>query len=163
LPVNRGVPRGTYTKEDEWAGPVDKDYGEFYKKMSLNKKKVPVESVLFHGLFSIYRKLLYSTTIVFFEDSFRLQAYTQIACSGVMTLYVANYWPFARYVDNVSKIFNELCFVAILMILAYIKEIKSMDDTKTTSSPIGGVMIGITVSNMIFHGFRMTQNSIQAG
>ena len=80
-----------------------------------------------------------------------------------MTLYVANYWPFARYVDNVSKIFNELCFVAILMILAYIKEIKSMDDTKTTSSPIGGVMIGITVSNMIFHGFRMTQNSIQAG
>jgi len=131
--------------------------------MSLDKKKAGVETVLFHGLFSMYRKLMYSITIVFFEDSFELQALTQVACSGVMTMYILNYWPFARYADNVSKIFNELCFVAILMLLAFIKNVQSSSDTSTPSFPTGGVMIGITVTNMAFHGFRMTQNSIAAG
>lgn len=35
-PVNSGVAADEMTKEDMWAGDFDRDYGEFYKKMSLN-------------------------------------------------------------------------------------------------------------------------------
>ena len=169
LPVNRGVKPGTYTKEDSWAGPVDKDYGEFYKKMNLDKKTVNKESVLFYGLFNMYRKLMYATTLVFFDDFFRLQCFTQMACAGIMALYIINYWPCARYIDNVSKIINELTFAAILANAAYIKELRTKvgefnpsETAMSAQAPIGGVMVGITAANLAFHAFRLIHNSVEA-
>ena len=36
LPTNTGVQNEDFSKEDQWSGHVDRDYGEFYKKMNLN-------------------------------------------------------------------------------------------------------------------------------
>lgn len=105
-----------------WAGDVDRDYGEFYKKMSLSEKKIATEGIIFYNFWNMYRKLIFAVTIVFFDDMFRLQAYTQIVLAGIMTAYMMNYWPCARYVDNVSKVINELTFIAVLVNAAYLKE-----------------------------------------
>ena len=36
--------------------------------------------------------------------------------------YVMNYWPCARYVDNVAKVVNEMAFIAVLVNCVYLKE-----------------------------------------
>jgi hypothetical protein len=74
LPTNKGVENGTYTKENQWAGPIDQDYGEFYKKMNLNEKRVAKEATLFYGLFSVWRKLAFSISLVFYDQYFKVQA-----------------------------------------------------------------------------------------
>ena len=43
LPVNYDVAKGVKTKEHPWAGPFDREFGEFYKKMNINPKQVPPE------------------------------------------------------------------------------------------------------------------------
>ena len=55
-----------------WAGDVDKDFGEFYKKMTLNEEKTATEVIIFYNFWNMYRKLIYAITIVFFHDLFRL-------------------------------------------------------------------------------------------
>ena len=39
-----------------------------------------------------------------------------------MMAYVMNYWPCARYVDNVAKVVNEMAFIAVLVNCVYLKE-----------------------------------------
>ena len=74
--VDEGVDEDDRTKEHMWAGPVDRDYGEFYKKMSLQEKKIASEGIIFYNCWNLYRKLIYAITLVFYDDMFRLQAYT---------------------------------------------------------------------------------------
>ena len=169
LPINSGVDANDRTKENMWAGEVDRDYGEFYKKMSLNEEKAATEVIMFYNFWNIWRKLMYAVTIVFFDDMFRLQAYTQIVTSGIMTVYIMNYWPCARYVDNVSKLVNELTFISMLVNCAYLKEmsasVSSFDpgaSPASAGSNAGNFMIVLISGNLIFHGLRMIHNSIQA-
>lgn len=121
MPVNEGVSEGDFSKEHPWAGTADKNYGEFYKKMNLNQKKVAREAILFYNFWNMYRKFLFAVCLVFFKN-FRVQAFSQIACSAVMTAYVLNYWPCARYIDNISKIVNEVSFITVLTACTYVKE-----------------------------------------
>jgi len=72
LPINSGVASKDFTKEDQWRGAVDTDYGEFYKKMNLNQQKVAKEAVLFYNFFNLWRKLMFSITLVFFDVFFRI-------------------------------------------------------------------------------------------
>ena len=51
LPVNHGVADGVITKEHPWAGPFDRDFGEFYKKTNINPIEVPSEQALFINFF----------------------------------------------------------------------------------------------------------------
>ena len=168
VPVNIGVSKGDFSKERPWAGAVDREYGEFYKKMNLNQKKVTKEAILFYNFWNIYRKLIFAISLVFFKN-FRFQAYTQIATSAVMAVYLLSYWPCARYVDNVSKIINELTFMIQLIICAYLKEMSgNVNDYSQTLAPSanasvsGGIMIGVMGTNLVFHSARMIHNSIQA-
>ena len=62
------------TKENMWAGPVDRTLGEFYKKMSLDEKMIPHELMLFYNFWNLWRKLVFSISIVYFESAFRTQA-----------------------------------------------------------------------------------------
>ena len=71
VPVNSGVADGVHTKENMWAGNFDREYGEFYKKMTLNEELVAREVVVFLNFWNMYRKLIFAVTLVFF-DSFRL-------------------------------------------------------------------------------------------
>lgn len=75
VPVNEGVSEGDFSKEHPWAGKADKNYGEFYKKMNLNQKKVPREAAIFYNFWNVYRKVLFAGSLIFFKN-FRLQAYT---------------------------------------------------------------------------------------
>ena len=54
-----------------WAGKFDRQYGEFYKKMTLNEELVAREVVVFLNFWNMYRKLIFAVTLVFFE-SFKL-------------------------------------------------------------------------------------------
>lgn len=164
-----GVDEGDHTKEHMWAGPVDRDYGEFYKKMSLQEKKIATEGIIFYNFWNMYRKLIYAITIVFFNGAFRVQAYTQMVLSGVMLGYVINYWPCARYVDNVSKVINELTFMIMLVNCAYLKEMSNgVSNFDPGTSPAsagqgaGDFMVFVTSASMVYHAARMTHNSVQA-
>ena len=152
-----------------WAGDVDRDFGEFYKKMSLNEEKIATEVIMFYNFWNIWRKLIYAVTLVFFHDMFRLQAYTQIITSGVMTAYVINYWPCARYIDNVAKLVNEFTFIAMLVNCAYLKEMSSSvskfnpsTSPASAGSAAGNLMIVLISGNILFHGARLIHNSVQA-
>ena len=169
MPVDSGVDAEDRTKENMWAGDVDRDYGEFYKKMSLNQKKAATEVILFYNFWNFYRKLIYAITLVFFDDMFRLQAYSQIVISGVMTAYVINYWPCARYVDNVAKIVNELTFIAMLVNCAYLKEMSGSVSSYNPGASAanagqgaGDFMIVLISANQLFHVARLLHNSFQA-
>ena len=87
--------------------------------------------------------------------------------SGVMAGYMYNYWPCARYIDNVSKIVNEMTFMAMLANSAYIKNMNSAvndfspdADSSSASSPTGTLMMAITCANLAFHVVRMGHNSV---
>ena len=71
LPTNKGVHPQEYTKEDQWAGEVDRDYGEFYKKMAMSERRVSKEAVLFGQFFNFWRKTAYALSIVFYHENFR--------------------------------------------------------------------------------------------
>ena len=168
VPVNIGVSIGDFSKERPWAGATDREYGEFYKKMNLNQKKVTKEAILFYNFWNIYRKLIFAISLVFFKN-FRFQAYTQLGTSAVMALYILNMWPCARYVDNVSKIVNELTFMVQLIICAYLKEMSgNVNEYAQTLNPSanasvsGGIMIGVMGANLVFHSVRLIHNSVQA-
>ena len=159
LPTNKGMELGDRTKEDQWAGPFDKDYGEFYKKMSLGGERVSTETILFLNFWGIWRKMMFAVTVVFFEDSFRLQAGIQFVGSAVMMGYLLNYWPCARYIDNVSKVVNELTITTMLLGATYLKEVEpsvremtpSNESLSDVSSKIGTAMIVLSSANLIFH------------
>lgn len=167
--MDSGVDVDDRTKEHMWAGDFDRDYGEFYKKMSLNEEKKATEVVIFLNFWNVWRKLMYALTIVFFDDMFAVQAYTQLFCSGVMAAYVMNYWPCARYIDNVSKIVNELTFISMLFCCYYLKQMShsvahySPNTTQMGAGlAAGNVMIVILSCNLIFHAVRMIHNTVQA-
>lgn len=169
LPINSGVAPEDFTKEDMWTGDVDQDYGEFYKKMNLNQRKVAKEAILFYNFFNLWRKLMFAITIVFFDEEFRLQVFIQLVACAVMILYIVGYWPCARFVDNVSKIVNEVSFAAILINCVYLKEMRSsVNEFDPSGSPAGqakGVsyaMMGIVLGNMLYHSARLIHNAIQA-
>ena len=93
-----------------------------------------------------------------------------IITSGVTTAYVMNYWPCARYADNLSKIGNELMFIAMLVNCIYLKEMaNSVSNFSPSSSPAqagqgaGNCMMFLTCFTMVFHGGKLTQNSTYAG
>jgi hypothetical protein len=86
-----------------------------------------------------------------------------------MAGYILSYWPCARYVDNVSKIVNELTFMAMLINCAYIKEMSgNVSQYSPSANPAasgsisGGIMIFIMSSNMVYHVGRMIHNSVEA-
>ena len=70
LPVNEGTEWGDYTKEHMWAGPTDRKFGEFYKKMNMNEEKLPHELILFYNFWNMWRKLIIALSIVYFESNF---------------------------------------------------------------------------------------------
>jgi len=169
LPTNIGIDEGDFTKEDQWAGHLDRDFGEFYKKMNLNERKVAKEAVLFYSMWSLWRKLVFAITIVFFDDCFRLQVFSQMVCAAVMILYIVGYWPCARYIDNISKIINELSFSAMLICCVYLKEMRTgVNDFSPSGSPqaqaqgVSIVMQSILGLNLLFHAARLLHNSAQA-
>ena len=93
-----------------------------------------------------------------------------IITSSIMIAYVMNYWPCARYSDNVSKIGNELIFIAMLVNCIYLKEMaNSVSNLSPSVSPAqagqgaGNFMIFLTCLTMVFHGGKLTQNMVQAG
>ena len=117
----------------------------------------------------MYRKIIYAVTVVFFDSYFRLQAYTQIVISGIMVAYVMNYWPCARYVDNVAKVVNEMVFIAVLVNCVYLKEMAaSVSNFNPSASPAqagqgaGNFMIFLTSGLMVFHAARLIHNAVQA-
>ena len=87
-----------------------------------------------------------------------------------MTAYVLNFWPCARYVDNVSKVFNEICFMAMMVCCSFIKEagnsVNKFDASNSspanTFNGTGNMMLTIMGINMGYHGVRMIHNSVQA-
>eukprot|EP00354_Favella_ehrenbergii_P005378 CAMPEP_0170456364 /NCGR_PEP_ID=MMETSP0123-20130129/4025_1 /TAXON_ID=182087 /ORGANISM="Favella ehrenbergii, Strain Fehren 1" /LENGTH=205 /DNA_ID=CAMNT_0010719821 /DNA_START=1868 /DNA_END=2485 /DNA_ORIENTATION=+ len=104
--------------------------------MNLNERKVAKEAVLFYSMWSLWRKLVFAITIVFFDDCFRLQVFSQMVCAAVMILYIVGYWPCARYIDNISKIINELSFSAMLICCVYLKEMRTgVNDFSPSGSP----------------------------
>ena len=170
LPTNTGVEADERTKEDQWSGPLDKDYGEFYKKMSLSGKRVPVEAALFFNMWNIWRKMMFALTAVFFEDAFRLQVGIQMGASTVMMIYVMNYWPCARYIDNVAKMANELTLTLMLLCAIFLKEIQpsvnemtpSNSSLASISTTVGYIMIGLSGANLGLHCIKLAHNTIQA-
>ena len=59
-----------------------------------------------------------------------------IITSSIMTAYLMNYWPCARYSDNVSKIGNEMIFIAMLVNCVYLKEMaNSVSNFSPSESP----------------------------
>ena len=80
--------------------------------MDLDEKKNAKEANLFYGMFTIWRKLAFALSLVFFDKNFKLQAGTQLVCSGVMGGYMVKHMPHARYSDNVSKVANEFVFAS---------------------------------------------------
>ena len=89
--------------------------------------------------------------------------------SGIMTAYVMNYWPCARYVDNVAKVVNEMTFIAVLVNCVYLKEMAaSVSNFNPSASPAqagqgaGNFMIFLTSALMVFHAARLIHNAIQA-
>ena len=92
-----------------------------------------------------------------------------IITSGVTTAYVMNYWPCARYADNLSKIGNELMFIAMLVNCIYLKEMaNSVSNFSPSSSPAqagqgaGNFMIFLTAFSLAIHSVKLIQNSVQA-
>ena len=167
LATNSGVEEGTQTKEHMWAGEFDRTYGEFYKKMDLSDKDRAKEVVLFYCFWNLYRKLIFAITLVFFHEHFGIQCYGQIGCSGVMMAYLWNYWPCARYIDNVSKLFNELCFVGMLMSCSFLKEMTSSintlslsDESSPSISAVAPMMDVVLIGNVGFHCARLAHNTI---
>ena len=86
-----------------------------------------------------------------------------------MLVYVMNYWPCARYVDNFSKVVNELTFIAMLVNCIYLKEMAaSVSNYNPGASPAqagqgaGDFMIFLTSANLVYHALRLTHNSVQA-
>ena len=93
-----------------------------------------------------------------------------IITSSIMTAYLMNYWPCARYSDNVSKIGNEMIFIAMLVNCVYLKEMaNSVSNFSPSESPAqasqlaGNIMIFLTIFTMVFHAGKLTQNSAFAG
>ena len=87
-----------------------------------------------------------------------------------MTAYLMNYWPCARYADNVSKIGNEMIFIAMLVNCVYLKEMaNSVSNFSPSESPAqagqgaGNFMIFLTCFTMVIHGGKLAQNSGFAG
>ena len=92
-----------------------------------------------------------------------------ILSSGIMTAYVMNYWPCARYADNVSKIGNELMFIAMLANCVYLKEMSnSVSNFSPSASPAqagqgaGNFMIFLTCFSLVYHSGKLIQNTVQA-
>ena len=86
-----------------------------------------------------------------------------------MTAYLMNYWPCARYVDNVSKVVNELTFIAMLVNCVYLKDMAtSVSNFDPGASPAqagqgaADFMIFLTSANLAFHGARLVHTSVQA-
>ena len=93
-----------------------------------------------------------------------------IITSSIMIAYLMNYWPCARYADNVSKIGNEMIFIAMLVNCIYLKEMANkVSDFSPSASPAqagqgaGNFMIFLTCFTMVLHGFKLTQNTAFAG
>ena len=92
-----------------------------------------------------------------------------IITSSIMIAYVMNYWPCARYSDNVSKVGNELIFIAMLVNCIYLKEMaNSVSNFSPSSSPAqagqgaGNFMIFLTALTLAIHCVKLIQNSVQA-
>ncbi len=137
--------------------------------MDLDEKKNAKEANLFYGMFTIWRKLAFALSLVFFDKNFKLQAGTQLVCSGVMGGYMVKHMPHARYSDNVSKVANEFVFASNIVQASYIKEMGSkvgeFDPKKTNTqakSQIGGSMIAMTTGLLVFHAARTGSNSVRA-
>lgn len=166
LPCNSGVDPNEYTKENQWAGSVDRDYGELYKKMSLNEEKCTKEAVLFGTFFNLWRKMAYAVSVVFYADNFRLQAGTQLVASGTMLAYQINYWPNARYIDNASRVFNEIVFSFMMIQSAFIKEmgptVRKFTGGADFGSSVGTLMVATTLAQMAFHTVRLVHNTVLA-
>ena len=167
LATNWGVDKDARTKENMWAGEFDRTYGELYKKMNLNEKERANEVVLFYCFWNLYKKLIFAISLVFYQDSFGFQCYAQMACSGVMMTYLFNYWPCARYIDNVSKMINELCFVAMLISCSFLKEMSTsirtlslVDETSVSLAAVGPIMNIVIIGNVIFHCVRLAHNTV---
>lgn len=168
LPTNAGVNKLEHTKEDQWAGSTDKTYGEFYKKMSLSERETSKEGIVFYNLFNMYRKLVMAVNFVFYQDSYRQQAYMQMVCSGVMLTYIVRSWPCARPVDNVSKVVNELTFMSCLIATSVVKEMGpaiakfTPGGESSLEDGLGNFIITMTALNLAWHTFRMIHNSFEA-
>jgi len=166
LPVNRGVARGDRSPESPYQGRTDKAFGQFYKKMNLNEQKVPKEAILFYNSWNFWRKLMYAVTVVFFEDYFWMQSMIQLVSSLVMTYYIINFWPCARYTDNTAKLVNELTLSALLVNMVYIKSIGnnvddfSLQDVRPMKTGI--FMMCIIGGNLLFHFMNLCTNTINA-
>ena len=84
-------------------------------------------------------------------------------------IYLYNYWPCARYVDNVAKVFNELCFVGMLMSCAFMEEMSGSignlslsSDRSASLTSVAPMMNIVLFGNVIFHCIRLAHNSVQA-
>ena len=83
--------------------------------------------------------------------------------------YLWSYWPCARYIDNVSKLFNELSFVGMLLCCSFLKEMSSSirtlslsDESSPSISAVAPMMDIILIGNVFFHCFRLAHNTVQA-
>ena len=138
--------------------------------MDLTPSRVAPEAALFYNMFSLWRKMTYAISLVYFENEFGLQCYGQMACCAVMTGYLLTYRPCARYVDNVSKVLNELTFGTMLATSAYVKAVEtgaasfnpSSAGEASAISSAGTAMVVMTLANMGFHGVRLVHNTVQA-
>lgn len=83
-----------------------------------------------------------------------------------MLFYITNYWPCVRYIDNVSKIINELSFSAMIVQCIYLKEMANSVDNYSikgvTPLNTGWVMIGVMGGNLLYHTTRLIVNTGEA-
>ena len=93
--------------------------------MDITPGRVAPEQAVFFNIFSLWRKAFFAISVIFFEDSFVLQCFGQLASSATQIIYILTYRPCARYSDNFSKIFNELSFSFMLVASALVKQAES--------------------------------------
>jgi len=97
-----------------------------------------------------------------------MQAGIQLICSGIMVAYIIKAWPCARYIDNCSKVINELTFVVLISNAIYLKEMRQTVEDYTPSSNESAfsitnfLFIAVTSVNLIFHAIRLIHNSLLA-
>lgn len=75
-----------------------------------------------------------------------------------------SYWPCARYIDNVSKVVNELTYLSLITCQVYLKEMSTNELLleNQSSSSIGTIMILLITGNLIYHMARLMHNSVLA-
>ena len=86
-------------------------YGTLYEGLQLDMEKNKRKSALVYPFLFIFRRLVFTATIVFMVHFTWLQISVQIASSLTLAVYFVSVWPFESIKLTKLEIFNELAAV----------------------------------------------------